>query len=39
MTEQAQGTKLSTVVNNEFGRRGFVQGMMGLMAGGLSTLR
>lgn len=34
MTQQQAGVQLSTVVN-EMGRRGFLQGMMGLMAGGL----
>lgn len=34
MSQQTQGTKLSTVVSNEMGRRGFLNGMMGLMAGG-----
>ncbi|HRW08276.1 MAG TPA: sugar ABC transporter substrate-binding protein [Caldilineaceae bacterium] len=35
MSQQEQGTKLSTVVTNELGRRGFLHGMMGLMAGGM----
>lgn len=35
MSQQEQGTNLSAVVSNELGRRGFLQSMMGLMAGGL----
>lgn len=36
MTQQhEQGAKLSNVVSNELGRRGFLHGMMGLMAGGM----